>query len=144
MKRIFKVVGIVSLLTCVSNAYANDLTVTIDNIRAVKGDLVIEVMDKAFYDNDEGNNSQVNKVKVSNHKHTVVFNSIEKGEYIVLVYQDLNVNGEPDFSFFSGPVEPVGASNNAKFNMGPPAWEKAKIVKGLEDKAIEISLFHND
>ena len=124
-----------------SDATAKNLIVDIKNIKSLNGNLFVEVMDKDFYENDKGEGTRLMRKPVTEQNHRIVFENVEYGEYVVLVFQDLNNNAEPDFSFFSGPVEPVGASNNGEFNFGPPSWQDAMIRKGIGDKTIEIQLF---
>ena len=130
----------ITIFSMCFSVQAEVLTVTIKNIEKITGQLVVEVMDESFFKDEEGNGSYIKKVAVSSSTQQTTFSSIQPGEYAILVYQDLNSNDELDFSIFSGPQEPIGASNNAKFSLGLPSWNKAKIVKGINDKEIEISL----
>lgn len=119
---------------------ANNLTINVNDITLIEGVLIVEVMDKTFYQNDVGEGVIVNKILVSKNTHSITIDSLPAGEYAVLVYQDINNNDELDFSFFSGPEEPTGASNNPKSSFGPPSWGKVMLVKTKEDKLVEIKL----
>jgi uncharacterized protein (DUF2141 family) len=58
----------------------------------------------------------------------VTLEGIVPGEYGVKVLDDENANGAMDFTMGMFPAEPFGFSNDAKPNMGPPAWKDAKIA----------------
>ena len=58
----------------------------------------------------------------------LVFKEVPAGTYGIAVFQDLNENRLLETNFFGFPTEPVGFSNGAQINFGPPAFEEAKIV----------------
>lgn len=60
--------------------------------------------------------------------------------YAVIVYQDLNDNGEIDMGRFGRPKEPYGFSNNARGTFGPPGFDEARIYLEPEGLAIEIEI----
>jgi uncharacterized protein (DUF2141 family) len=60
--------------------------------------------------------------------------------YAVIVYQDLNENGEIDMSRLGRPREPYGFSNNARGTFGPPGWDEARFVLPREGISLEIAI----
>jgi uncharacterized protein (DUF2141 family) len=60
--------------------------------------------------------------------------------YAVIVYQDLNENGEIDMSRLGRPREPYGFSNNARGTFGPPGFDEARFVLLPEGVSLEIAI----
>ena len=60
--------------------------------------------------------------------------------YAVIVYQDLNDNGEIDMGRFGRPQEPYGFSNDARGRFGPPPFEEARIDLGPEGLVVQIEI----
>lgn len=135
------VIGV--LLWVVSFAsMAQKVTINVTNIEQIKGNLVIELMDKKTFDEDSDNVDISIVIPVTSKEVVHEFNGIIDGEYAVLVYQDLNNNKELDFSVFSGPQEPVGASNNVQFGFLPPTWDEVKVSVSDRTPSINILLQH--
>lgn len=73
--------------------------------------------------------SYMNSVeKVKNHKVTMVFKNIEKGEYAYSLFHDVNDNGKLDDNFLGIPREPYSFSNEKPGTFGPPAYKKVKFT----------------
>lgn len=135
------VIGV--LLWVVSFAsMAQKLTINVTNIEQIKGNLVIELMDKKTFDEDSDDVDISIVIPVTSKEVVHEFNGIIDGEYAVFVYQDLNNNKELDFSVFSGPQEPVGASNNVQFSFLPPTWDEVKVSVSDRTPSINILLQH--
>ncbi len=64
---------------------------------------------------------------------------LEKGDYSISVFQDLNGNKELDSNLFGVPTEPYGFSNNARGSFGPPSFQ-ACLLKLDKDLQINIDL----
>lgn len=80
---------------------------------------------------------------IKSNSASVTFSDVPKGEYTVMVYQDINNNGKLDKSFIGMPKEPVACSNNAKGFMGPPKYEEAKFTIVADSKiSIKMSEAH--
>ena len=70
---------------------------------------------------------------------TVVFENLPAGDYAMRAFHDWDDDGELDFNPFGMPTEPYAFSNNARGNMGPASWERARFhVDGAVTQAIEI------
>jgi uncharacterized protein (DUF2141 family) len=48
--------------------------------------------------------------------------------YAVIIYHDLNGNGEIDMRRFGRPREPYGFSTNARGRFGPPSFDEVSFV----------------
>lgn len=62
------------------------------------------------------------------------------GSYAIIVYQDLNMNGQIDMTRFGIPIEPYGFSNNARSAFGPPNFRKSRISLDSELVRHQIAL----
>lgn len=60
--------------------------------------------------------------------------------YAVIVYQDLNENGEIDMRRLGPPREPYGFSNNVRRRFGPPGFEEARFLLEPGGLSIEIEI----
>lgn len=65
--------------------------------------------------------------------------TLENGLYAILVYVDINQNGELDKNLFGIPKEPYGFSNNARGSFGPPSF-MAVSIQITEDTRLPINL----
>ncbi len=103
------------------------LTVTINNIKLVEGELYIAIYDSedTFMDIDRTAFREI--IPVSTETESVIFANVPDGEYAIAVFQDLNGNGELDTKGMGLPKEPFGFSNDARGKYGPPKYKKAKI-----------------
>ena len=62
------------------------------------------------------------------------------GEYGLAVFHDENMNGKLDKNFLGIPQEAYGFSNNMRVVLGPPKWEKSKVIvkASTTDVSIEV------
>lgn len=121
---------------------SGQLTVTINNIKPVEGELYIAIYDNedTFMDIDRIAFREI--IPVSTETESIIFTNIPDGEYAIAVFQDLNGNGELDKKGMGLPKEPFGFSNDARGKTGPPKYEKAKFSFS-GDMNISIKLVSN-
>jgi uncharacterized protein (DUF2141 family) len=102
---------------------AQTLTVKVENIRQLKGTLMVGVS------NNEGDFPDVpiegRQIKITGNVMTLNFSGLPRGSYAVSVYQDLNDNGKLDTNLLGIPKEPYGFSNNAS---NTPDYKKSLFV----------------
>jgi len=139
MKHIFliSIIFLGSILT--SSAQEKDtvdLTVEISGIKSDKGSIFIGIYNKEADFLKKRYKGDI--VKVTDKKAIAIFKNLEKGEYAVSFFHDINDNKKMDTNFFGIPKEPYGFSNNASGFMGPPKYKKAKFQL-TENKTIKIS-----
>jgi uncharacterized protein (DUF2141 family) len=115
----------------------NKLTVVIDGIENIEGQILIGVYDEAGF-MKKPIDAKIEKIE--DETVTVVFDSIARGEYALSVFQDENNNYQLDAGLFGIPTEKYGFSNNAKGKMGPPAFKDCMIKMEDEDLVIYITL----
>ena len=97
-------------------ANAGELTVTITDIRATKGSLLVSVVNTEAGWNNQEKPVAVDKVTVADSAkpgEPVVFKfNLPAGSYAVQVMHDENDNGNLDTNFMGIPLEGYGFSNN--------------------------------
>ncbi len=101
------------------------LTVTVTNIAAPKGALMIGVYDKAGYATDK----QVagGAVPVTSDTATTTFD-LPPGQYGIKMFHDVDGNGKMDTNPFGMPTEPFAFSNSAPAQFGPAKWDAAAFT----------------
>lgn len=109
------------------------LTVRVVDIAMIRGEICVAVYDSATgLKKKKAFRKAVVPVTKQEEQFVV---QLPKGEYAVMLVQDLNGNRQMD-SFLSLPLEPYGVSNN---HGGYPSFQKAKIDL-RKDKDIVIQL----
>lgn len=117
-------------------SFAHQLTVSVSNIKNIKGDLLVAVYDKAEHYNSNSNWVAVKKTKVAAEAMSLDFTDLPTGDYAVKLFQDENENNQIDMDAMGIPTERYGFSNNGG-SYGPPSFDEAKVVV---DKATEIEI----
>lgn len=115
---------------------AHELTLNVNNIKSIKGDLLVAVYDKEEHYNSNSNWIAVRKVKVEDAVMSLDFANLPTGNYAIKLFQDQNENGEIDKNGMGIPTEPYGFSNNGG-SYGPPSFSEAKVAV---DKATRIEI----
>ena len=67
------------------------------------------------------------RIDVAGGARTAVF-ELPAGTYAAKAYHDVDGNGRLDTNPFGLPVEPYAFSNNARGNMGPAPWDRARFT----------------
>ena len=119
----------------------NTLTVDIEHIREIKGDLklVLFHQERGFPDDPhKGFKMLVEPVKGNTAR--VQFTNIPEGVYAVAVYQDLNQDNKMNSNFFDVPSEPFGCSNNPTAKLKRPHFSEAKFEFAHHKHRIKIRL----
>lgn len=117
-------------------AFAHELTLNVNNIKNIKGDLLVAVYDKEEHYNSNSNWVAVKKVKVEEVVMSLDFADLPAGSYAVKLFQDENGNGQIDMNTQGVPIEPYGFSNNGG-SFGSPSFNDAKV---LVDKTTHIEI----
>jgi len=118
--------------------HAAQLTITVENIQALKGKLYISIFSDAESYANETEAVRELEVAVDSSAHTIVVDDLFDGEYAIKIVHDENDNGKFDTNFMGIPKEGYGFSNNGG-RFGPPKFEKAMFVLG-DNKHIHIKL----
>ena len=122
------------------NIFSNDYRITIEitSVRVNRGNLIM-----AIYSNEDDlkNSNAVKRLRLQSNNAIVLQNiDLPYGEYVFLVFQDLNNNGILDTNILGFPKEPVGISN---YNGGiPSSFNSLKVLINSNTSRIKINL-HN-
>ncbi|HEY8942313.1 MAG TPA: DUF2141 domain-containing protein [Cellvibrio sp.] len=135
MKTVMAVVGM-GLIVAGGPALAHELTLKVDNVKNLNGNLLVAVYDQAPHYNSNNQSVIVRKIKVTEGPILVALGDVATGHYAVKLFQDENDNGIIDINPAGIPAEPYGFSNNGG-NYGQPSFNEAKV---LVDKATEIEI----
>jgi len=102
-----------------------ELTITIRNIRKIKGSMLV-----GLFDNETAFPKVpiIGKViSVTADSLTITFNDLSAGTYAISVVHDENNNGKLDTNFLGIPKEGFAFGNNAMGTFGPPSFKNAQI-----------------
>jgi uncharacterized protein (DUF2141 family) len=114
----------------------NKLTIVVDGIEKLQGQILVGVYDSAGF---LRKTTYSGLAKVDKNEATIVVDSIATGKYAVSIFHDENDNYKLDAGQFGIPIEKTGFSNNAKSKMGPPKFNDC-AVNIEEDTVIYITL----
>ncbi|WP_417370914.1 DUF2141 domain-containing protein [Gelidibacter japonicus] len=131
-------------LSFLTSFFGNDnpkLTINVQNIKSLKGEIIIGVfnMDKDFL--KEGVAIKNYTIAIDEATETIVINDLPKGEYAVSLYHDENSDNECNRNFLGIPKEAYGFSNNVKPKFSAPSYKDCKFLL-LDNKVLDIVLRH--
>ncbi len=129
-----------SLVTAdVNQEEANGLTITIQGIKGVDGQMSIGLYI------DENGWTDVEKVykgvflEITGESISYTFSDIPLGTYAVALFHDANMNEKLDKGLFGIPKEGYAFSNNVFGFFGPPSFDKASFLfDGRKEVLIEL------
>lgn len=138
--KLISALAIAAALGIYGSAAAETLTVVIEDIRAARGTVQVQVLAGLGQFDGEGVEMQFMQ-EAKEGSMTFTAGSLAPGEYAIRIIHDVNGNGDLDANFVGMPTEPYAFSNNAKGSFGPAKWEDARFV--LEGDVTQvISLDH--
>lgn len=122
-------------------AQMKNLTITVQNIGEVKGDLLIYLYDKKENFPKDGKYYKVYKFAVTGKEQTVVLKDLPVQEYALNIVHDADGNGKCNQTKIGFPTERIGFSNNIKPKMRVPSFDSAKIGKEVTKISVELYEF---
>ena len=126
---------ILSFSICFSQGY--NLKIIVKNLEGRKGNLSIGLFDNADGFPKRGFGKLGADIPIQDSIVEYNFTQLEEGIYAVAIFNDENLNGKLDKSFFGWPTEDYLFSNYATGSFGPPEFKDASF---LLDKDLEIIL----
>ncbi|MGZ2371338.1 DUF2141 domain-containing protein [Ancylomarina sp. YFZ004] len=141
IKRLFLIFIFTTIsIYCFSQKNINraNIHVKIKNISSKKGKITVSIFNSEYsflkdpFKTYEGD--------IVNKELIVKFDNIPLGTYAISCYHDKNSNGKLDMNKIGMPKEPIGTSNNAKGQFGPPKFIDAKFILDKNNISLEISL----
>lgn len=130
LKKLFPLIASSLLALNASSLAASELarlTIEMQNVKTNHGQAIFILMDS---ESSHRGKTPVFKRIVSSIKEKraeAIFSDIPVGDYSVVIYHDLNGNGELDLNFFGKPKEPYGFSNNARNPVGIPDFKESSF-----------------
>lgn len=113
------------------------ISVTATNICSNDGKVFFVLFDKeTFMDTPIQSKSK----EILNGTSFVTFKNLEKGEYSIICFHDMNDNGIMDINNNGIPSEAYGVSNN-NITFGPPSFFSTKFSLLEEDVNLEIKFY---
>ncbi len=118
---------------------AADLAVTLTDVRATTGIMMIALVDSAEAFDGKARPVRTAGGTPEGATHAVRFEGLAPGRYAVMVTHDENGNGRLDMNAMGMPLEGYGFSNNPQV-MRKPTWDEAAFEVGADAAAITIEL----
>lgn len=115
------------------------LIIIIDHIKPARGYLMIGLFPNPV-DYEREQCLRCLKVAVTGDRVEVRAEDLPVGEYGIKMFHDANGNGRLDKNIFGIPTEAYGFSNNAKGNLAPAPWTKARFAVTKDGAAQTIHL----
>ena len=140
--KFFFVIFIISLsATHLCRGQENQLIVNIDNIKEVKGQVLLGLFNQ---EEDFLETALINvSVKVTAMDNTkATFSDLPTGYYAISLFHDVNMNNELDKNYMGIPKEGFGFSNNKMGIFGPPSFEDSLVKIEKDTTEITIRLKH--
>jgi len=100
------------------------LDISVTGISELAGALAIAIFDSAEKFDARSDPVGQARIPISTDAVTWSIELAAPATYAVIVYQDLNGNGEIDMGRLGRPKEPYGFSNNARGRFGPPGFQE--------------------
>ncbi len=124
------------------SAHAQDtasVTVTFNGIQTPAGAIMAGVYDSeaAFAG---GAPVKGVRLEVTGGEVSTVITGLTPGRYAIKAFHDVDGDGRMGTNPFGMPTEPYAASNNARGNMGPPAWSDAAFEVPAGETAQSITI----
>lgn len=117
------------------NSEGKTITVTIENIKNNKGNVLLSLHTENTFMKGKGIKNE--QSKIADGKITVTFKNVEPGTYAIMALHDENKNNQMDFEDDGLPKESYGMSNNP-MSYGPPQFATAKFELKNEDLKMNI------
>lgn len=121
--------------SCFAQDTGANITVTVDNVKNDKGKVVFALHTKDTF--MKGNGIMNAESEIKEGKVTITFESVQPGEYAIMVLHDENSNNRMDYRENGMPLESYGMSNNV-MSFGPPVYDDAKFK--VENENLEMNI----
>ena len=115
------------------------LTIKIENIEVLEGDIRIGVFNTSENFLKQGFTFKKYKIAVKNTTESILIDDLPKGDYAFILYHDKNTDGKMNRNLLGIPKEPFGFSNNVKPKFAKPTFEDCKFLLA-ENLELQINL----
>jgi uncharacterized protein (DUF2141 family) len=117
------------------------LTVTVHNIKPLKGELYVALHQRAEFFSIPDSALMKSRVTVDAESETVTFRNVPAGKYALAVYQDENLNGVMDVNEIGIPREGYAFSGKQK-GPGKPKFEECVFEMAGNDTISLKMVYH--
>jgi uncharacterized protein (DUF2141 family) len=125
-------------ITATASAQSTSLDVTVSTVTQAAGEVLLAVYNA---EDTFGKTSLLAMRKAAVEGDIEFsFSDLEPGEYAIMVFHDVNSNGELDTNLLGLPKEPWGASLQGKSIFGAPGWSDTRFELTDAGMAINITL----
>ena len=128
-----------SLLASFVSSENPQLTIKVENIEELKGDIRIGIFNSNEKFLKQGHSFNEYKIAVTDTTETIIIDDLPKGEYAFIMYHDKNDDGKMNRNLIGIPKEPFGFSNNVRPKFSKPTFEECKFILE-EDLVLHIRL----
>ncbi|MCX7548265.1 DUF2141 domain-containing protein [Xanthomarina sp. F1114] len=123
------------------NSTPPQLTINIENIESVKGEIVIGIYNSEIGFLGEETVLKEYKITVDNTTERFIITDLPIGNYAVSLFHDENSDGICNLNFIGIPKEPYGFSNNFKPKFSAPKFKDCKFSLN-KDLVLNIKLIN--
>ena len=121
-------------------ARAATLTVDIQSLRSVKGDVHITLCDNRKCYEQRKNWRDRKVIPVTDKAVQVSFENLAPGEYAIMVFHDEDQDSSFDKNFLGFPQEGFGFSRDARPVFDAPIYESVYLTLGSQNLQTEINM----
>lgn len=121
-------------------AKAATLTVDIQSLRSVKGDVHITLCDNRKCYEQRKNWRDRKVIPVTDKAVQVSFENLAPGEYAIMVFHDEDQDSSFDKNFLGFPQEGFGFSRDARPVFDAPIYESVYLTLGSQNLQTEINM----
>lgn len=121
-------------------ARAATLTVDIQSLRSVKGDVHITLCDNRKCYEQRKNWRDRKVIPVTDKAVQVSFENLTPGEYAIMVFHDEDQDSSFDKNFLGFPQEGFGFSRDARPVFDAPIYESVYLTLGSQNLQTEINM----
>ncbi len=104
-----------------------DLKITITNIKAQKGSILLGIFSSSETFLKKGKAFKGVTKSVTGDTMVFILKDLPKGDYAVSLFHDVNADQKCNLNFIGIPIEPYGFSRNFKPRMSKPSFSDCKI-----------------
>lgn len=138
-----RVLFIIAFILCFGTSFAQDnkIILDIENIKVLKGNLMIAIFNNEVDFKAKQNPSFADTINISSHSATTKFKNIPNGNYAIAIYHDENSDGNLNTVKLGIPKEGVGFSGSKKSILKVPKFDHCSFEL-TNDTTIVIGLHY--
>lgn len=120
---------------------SHSLTITVQNLRSLNGELEIGLYNNAEKFPKVGETFKMVRLRVNKLEMTYEFTNLKPGNYAICIYHDENSNKTCDKNIIGIPVEGYAFSNNIKPKLSAPSFKDCAVMLN-ENKIFTVKMVY--